>query len=84
MPLPGMLSRHKSESNLWWKIMVDVLALACQVSGFFVWPVQEMIKGGPNTGQIWTIPLAVLLTSFGWWENYVDKKAKLRECSGCQ
>jgi len=73
----GMLSRDKSESNLWWKIMVDVLALACQVSGFFVWPVQEMIKGGPNTGQIWTIPLAVFLTSFGWWENYVDKKAKL-------
>ncbi|KAF2352209.1 Nucleotide-diphospho-sugar transferase, partial [Trinorchestia longiramus] len=73
----GMLSRDKKESKLFWKILVDILALICQVSGFFVWPILEMQKEGANLTHIWTIPFAVFLTSFGWWENYVDNKSKI-------
>ena len=74
-----MLSRDKSETNLFWKILMDVIALMCQISGFFVWPLLEMQKKNTNMPQIWTIPLAVFLTSCGWWENYVDKKSKICE-----
>ncbi|XP_018021745.1 chitin synthase chs-2 [Hyalella azteca] len=73
----GMLSRDKKESKLFWKILVDILALICQVSSFFVWPILEMQKEGANLTHIWTIPFAVFLTSFGWWENYVDNKSKM-------
>lgn len=74
-----MLSRDKKESSLFWKILVDILALICQVSGFFVWPILEMQKPETSGIHIWTIPFAVLLTSCGWWENYVDSKSKICE-----
>ena len=75
--LTGMLSRDKKESNLFIKIMVDILALMCQISGFFVWPLLEMQKEDTNPAQIWIVPFAVFLTSFGWWENYVDNKSQI-------
>nr|QCI31493.1 chitin synthase [Grandidierella japonica] len=69
----GMLSREKKESSLYGKLLVDCLALICQVTGFLTWPILAMSKG--ESIQIWIIPFAVFLTSFGWWENYVDNKS---------
>ncbi|XP_069941927.1 chitin synthase chs-2 isoform X4 [Cherax quadricarinatus] len=71
----GLLSRTKKESRVALKVIMDLVALACQVTGFVVWPIVEHGKD-PNNWRIWLIPPAIFLTSFGWWENYVDKHSK--------
>ena len=55
--------------------MCDIAAILGQATGFIVWPIIEYQKG--NTAACWAIPLAVVLTSLGWWENYVDRKSKI-------
>ena len=53
------------------KTVVDILAILAQLSGCFLWAIPELTKS--NWNQIWLLPTALILTSFGWWENYVDK-----------
>lgn len=72
----GLFSRTKKDSHVALKILMDLLALACQLTGLVVWPIVEASKGNPDSWRIWLIPPAVLLTSFGWWENYVDRHSK--------
>ena len=67
----GMLSRNSKESKRLGKIVVDILAILAQLSGCLLWAIPELTKS--NWNQIWLLPLSVILTSFGWWENYVDK-----------
>jgi len=55
------------------RVVIDLLALAAQVTGLVVWP---LIEGGREP-SLWYIPLALILTSFGWWENFVSKKSAL-------
>ncbi|CAL4108316.1 unnamed protein product, partial [Meganyctiphanes norvegica] len=77
--IPGLfalLSRTKKDDRMALKILVDLVALAAQLTGFVVWPIVEY-KSGSKSGNIWVIPIAIFLTSFGWWENYVDKHAKV-------
>ena len=71
----GLLSRNKSDSRVFLKVIIDIIALTFQASGFIVWPMIEYRKNPENT-QVWLIPVAIFLTSFGWWENYVDKQSK--------
>ncbi|XP_013390586.1 uncharacterized protein LOC106158988 isoform X2 [Lingula anatina] len=65
------------------KITFDVLATLAQISALVVWPVaagvdnmQVVFRGTPGY-VLWLTPLALLLISFSWWENYVyiDTKA---------
>jgi chitin synthase len=51
------------------------LALLGQASGFVIWPLVEARRGGGTAA--WTVPIAIFLTSAGWWENYVDRKSPL-------
>ena len=55
------------------RVMMDLIAIGCQATGFFIWPIVEMGLGNRKT---WTVPLAILLISFGWWENYVDRRSR--------
>ncbi|XP_068231758.1 chitin synthase chs-2-like isoform X2 [Palaemon carinicauda] len=71
----GLLSRTKKESHVALKVIMDLVALACQLTGFFVWPIVEYNKN-PDNYTVWIIPFAIFLTSFGWWENYVDRHSK--------
>ena len=57
------------------KISVDVLAIIAQATGFIVWPWVETHQTGTDPAKVWIVPVAVILTSFGWWENYVSKKS---------
>ncbi len=68
----GLLSRHSRESHRALKMVFDIGAVLCQVTGFIIWPLNETWNGNYI---LWTIPVAVLLTSCGWWENYVDRRA---------
>ncbi|KAF0297190.1 Chitin synthase chs-2 [Amphibalanus amphitrite] len=72
----GMLSRTNKESKRFLKTVCDIAAILGQATGFIVWPIIEYQRG--NVNACWSIPLAVVLTSFGWWENYVDKKSRVK------
>ncbi|XP_077301033.1 hyaluronan synthase-like protein kkv isoform X2 [Arctopsyche grandis] len=62
-----LLSRSQKESKRFVKMIVDLVAIAAQITGFIVWP---LLEGKPS---LWLIPVASVLISLGWWENYVSK-----------
>jgi len=72
-----MLSEHGSADKTLLRLAIDLLAFAAQVTGLIVWP---LIEGGREP-TLWFIPLALILVSFGWWENYVSKKSTLGKSS---
>lgn len=61
----GLLSRTAKEGRRAVKAIVDLAAIAAQITGFVVWPLLE------NRPSLYVIPVAALMTSCGWWENYV-------------
>lgn len=65
----GLLSRTKKEGRRAVKAIVDIAAIAAQVTGFVVWPLLE------NRPVLWVIPIAAFMTSCGWWENYVSPQS---------
>ena len=69
----GLLSRNNKESGRLVRSLIDIVAIACQVSGFFIWPI---VESGRGNKKAWTTAVAILLISFGWWENYVDRRSK--------
>lgn len=50
---------------------LDVLSVLAQFSAFIVWPLAE------GKLILYAIPVAVILISFGWWENYVSEKSPI-------
>ena len=71
----GLLSRNSKESKRLAKMIADILAILAQLSGCLLWAFPEMSKS--NWSQPWLLPTALILTSFGWWENYVDKRSPI-------
>lgn len=65
----GLLSRTKKEGRRAVKSLVDIAAIAAQITGFVVWPLLE------NRPVLYVIPIAALMTSCGWWENYVSPQS---------
>ncbi|XP_055339355.1 chitin synthase chs-2-like [Paramacrobiotus metropolitanus] len=63
------LSRNSSEKLRWVKMGVDTFAIICQISGFVIWPLLH------PTDNLWSIPVALIMTSVVWWENFLDKKS---------
>lgn len=61
----GLLSRTSKEGQRAIKVIIDLVAISAQITGFVVWPLLE------NRPNLWMIPIAAVLTSCGWWENYV-------------
>jgi hypothetical protein len=57
----------KQETAYYFRQTINGLALAAQVTGFFVWPMVN--DEDPSLTVL--LPLALLLISCGWWENYV-------------
>jgi len=70
----GLLSRNTKESRWGFKVFIDVLCLSAQATGFFIWPIVEIGRGHTKA---WTVPVAILLVSAGWWENYVDRRSHI-------
>lgn len=67
----GLLSRSNKESKRFVKVIVDLCAIAAQVTGFVIWPLLE------NKASLWFIPLSCFMISLGWWENYVSKQSSI-------
>lgn len=67
----SLLSRHSGESKKVAKILLDFLSLLSQFSACVIWPLT--LKDQSDFGLL--IPVTVILVSFGWWENYVNKNS---------
>ncbi|XP_071036009.1 chitin synthase chs-2 isoform X1 [Parasteatoda tepidariorum] len=67
----SLLSRHSDEPRRPLKVIFDMLAIIFQGSALAIWPITE---SGPRA---WTIPIAVVLVSMRWWENYLDKRSPI-------
>ncbi|KAJ8958903.1 hypothetical protein NQ318_019671 [Aromia moschata] len=67
----GLLSRNNKESQRFLKVIMDLIAISAQATGFIVWPIIE------RRADLWIIPIAILLVSLGWWENYISKHSPL-------
>lgn len=61
----GLLSRSSKEGRRAIKVLIDLAAISAQITGFVVWPLLE------NRPILWMIPIAAVMTSCAWWENYV-------------
>ncbi|XP_066155145.1 chitin synthase chs-2 isoform X2 [Euwallacea fornicatus] len=67
----GLLSRNNKESSRFIKVIMDLIAISAQATGFIVWPIIE------NRADLWIIPITIFLISMGWWENYISKHSPL-------
>nr|QHN12653.3 chitin synthase A [Chilo partellus] len=67
----GLLSRNSRDNKRFMKVIVDMVAIAAQVTGFIVWPLSE------DKPVLWLIPIASLCISLGWWENYVTRQSPI-------
>ncbi|TMW48229.1 hypothetical protein DOY81_006700 [Sarcophaga bullata] len=65
----GLMSRTSKEGKRFAKMLIDLIAVAAQVTGFVIWPLLE------NRKELWVIPVACLMISCGWWENYVTSQS---------
>ncbi|CAG9769089.1 unnamed protein product [Ceutorhynchus assimilis] len=65
----GLLSRNNKESSRFIKVIMDLIAISAQATGF-VWPIIERT-------DLWIIPVTIFLISLGWWENYISKHSPL-------
>ncbi|KAL4708135.1 hypothetical protein ACJJTC_009914, partial [Scirpophaga incertulas] len=67
----GLLSRNSRDNKRFIKVIVDMVAIAAQVTGFIVWPLSD------DKPVLWLIPVASLCISLGWWENYVTRQSPI-------
>lgn len=67
----GLLSRSNKESQRFIKVIIDLVAIACQATGLVAWPIIE------QKPQLWLVPVSIFLISIGWWENYVSKHSPI-------
>nr|KAH9640257.1 hypothetical protein HF086_013456 [Spodoptera exigua] len=71
--IPGVLNavtRDRTDSRYMLKMVLDVLAISAQATAFVVWP---LLNGN---SVLWTIPVACVFISLGWWENFVGDIGK--------
>ncbi|XP_055703562.1 chitin synthase chs-2-like [Phlebotomus papatasi] len=66
----GLFSRSPATEKFFLKILADILAIATQITGIFLWP---FTMGNLNL-IVWTF-ISCILISVGWWENYVSIKS---------
>ncbi|XP_055338625.1 chitin synthase chs-2-like [Paramacrobiotus metropolitanus] len=70
--LLALLTRHGSESFFCVRVIVDLVVLLFQITSLIFWPLIA-----PVTFR-WTLPVALILISIRWWENYVSPDSAFR------
>lgn len=67
----SLLSRSPNESRRGIKYILDAISIAFQFTGFVIWPLISRDK------ELYFIPVATILVSCHWWENYVSQISPL-------
>lgn len=83
----GILSRNRKTDQRQWglKIIADILALLAQFSALIIWPwkhyqdtynpfASAKVRNQHELEAL-LMPLGLLLASFGWWENFVNRNS---------
>ena len=73
--IPGILNMfsHATAGRLRpYLLTADSFAILGQLSGLFLWAGLN-VSNPAYYNLVWILPISLFLTSFGWWENYVDK-----------
>ena len=85
--LLSLLSRFKEDDERrldvsWVGVCLDVVSVLVQVSGAGVWCLFQYLDISQDTltphPYPWAIPLAVILTSCGWWETFTEEESASR------
>ncbi|XP_059620606.1 chitin synthase chs-2-like [Phlebotomus argentipes] len=66
----GLLSRSTAAKAFLPKILIDLLAIAVQLTAIFLWPIID----GDMSQMLWILSASVLISA-GWWENYVSAQS---------
>ena len=78
---PGLLKifmKHDFEwIYKWMGLAMTVISVIFQVSALAVWPLVNRSQN--DIDHIWALPIGMFLTSFGWWECFVEEKGHLRK-----
>ena len=71
--VPGVLNLFaRNDSTV--KRILNVFAVVCQLSGLILWSVVQHFRADASVdvATMTVLPIALVLTSMGWWENYAD------------
>lgn len=60
---------NSEKSEVYAKVLMDLIAVGSQATGFFLWPLLHPEKQMNSL----TIPITVFCISCGYWENYMTK-----------
>lgn len=69
----NVLSRSPNETRRGIKYILDAISIAFQFTGFIIWPI--VTKGK----DLYFIPIATILISLHWWENFVSQISPISE-----
>ena len=61
----------------WIGLALTIASVIFQVSALAVWPLES--RAANDIDHRWAFPLGLFLTSFGWWECFVEEKGHLRK-----
>lgn len=67
----SIFSRNPTQFNNCFKMFLDALSIIAQATALVAWPLIS------NDWSLFTIPLCILLISFGWWENYLSEDSPI-------
>ncbi|KAH9413306.1 Chitin synthase 2 [Dermatophagoides pteronyssinus] len=74
--IPSMLaifSRREDESK--YKTFLDIISMIIQAAAIIMWPIMMQEERIPTPYNPILIPIACIMISLGWWENYLDKNS---------
>lgn len=60
---------NSEKSEIYAKVLMDLIAVGSQATGFFLWPLLQPEKQMNNLA----VPISVFCISCGYWENYTTK-----------
>ncbi|KAK9877020.1 hypothetical protein WA026_016046 [Henosepilachna vigintioctopunctata] len=74
--IPGVLGAYYRKSmeystlDIYVLRALDIVSILSQFTSLFLWPLIE------RNVKVCLIPIAAIFISFGWWQNYADKKTE--------
>lgn len=66
-----IFSRNPKHLNNSFKMLLDALSIIAQATALVAWPLIA------NDWTLFTIPLCIILISFGWWENFLSEDSPI-------